>query len=140
MTTLPVPVRRQAVSRSAESGVSLMRDVALAWRAADRTEFVIETLGGTRRAAAMLGVAPSQPSRWTSGESTPGPEAARKLIELDHVLALAYLHWADADLIAGWLTTPNAFLDGVEPATWIQFNGTAEVVAALQAESSGAFA
>jgi len=110
------------------------------WRPELRARFVTEVAGGTRRAADLLAVAPSQASRWASGESVPGPMQARILLDIDHVLAHALLVWADASVARDWLTTPNANLDGVRPVEWIRAHGTSEVVDALRAEAAGAYA
>lgn len=105
-----------------------------------RAEFVRDVLGGTRSAAAMLGVAPSQASRWVSGDSAPGPKQARVLVDVEYVLARLMILWADAGLARDWLETPNGHLGGIRPADWIRERGTAEVVEAIQAEAAGAYA
>ncbi len=110
------------------------------WHPRERTAFVIEALGGTRKAAALLAVAPSQPSRWVSGETVPGPDQARMLLDIDYVLARALLVWGHEEVARDWLTTSNAHLDGLAPVAWIELNGTAEVIDALRAEASGAYA
>ncbi len=110
------------------------------WHPELRARFVTQVAGGTRRAADLLDVAPSQASRWASGESVPGPVQARMLVDIDHVLAHALLVWADARVARDWLTTPNAHLDGFRPVEWIRAHGTSEVVDALRAEAAGAFA
>lgn len=109
------------------------------WHPRERVDFVINVLGGTRITATILDVAPSQPSRWSSGQTVPSPEQARMLIDLDHVLAHLLLVW-DAGVARGWLTTANAHLDGLTPLTWIRLHGTAEVINALRAEAAGAYA
>ncbi|HVE47898.1 MAG TPA: hypothetical protein VNA57_14275 [Acidimicrobiales bacterium] len=109
------------------------------WHPELRTRFVTEVAGGTRRAAHLLDVAASQPSRWMAGESTPGPAQARMLLDIDHVLAHALLVWADVGVARDWLTTANANLDGIAPLEWIRRHGTAEVVEALRAEAAGAY-
>lgn len=109
------------------------------WHPELRTRFVTEVAGGTRRAAHLLDVAASQPSRWMAGESTPGPAQARMLLDIDHVLAHALLVWADIGVARDWLTTANANLDGIPPLEWIRRHGTAEVVEALRAEAAGAY-
>jgi hypothetical protein len=98
-----------------------------------RSEFVIRVLGN-QRAADLLRVSKSQPSRWKSGEETPGPAAARRLVDLDHVLARLALIW-DESLAADWLTTPNGFLDGAIPMQVIESRGTTEVIEAIDAEA-----
>lgn len=126
----PRPARRTRVNGAASTK----------WQPKVRAKFVTEVAGGTRRAADLLDVAASQPSRWVSGESVPGPAQARMLVDIDHVLAHALLVWADPALARDWLTTPNAHLDGVRPIDWIRMHGTAEVVDALRAEAAGAYA
>lgn len=110
------------------------------WHPELRAQFVTEIAGGTRKAADLLAVAPSQPSRWVSGESVPGPVQARMLVDIDHVLAHALLVWGDVRVARDWITTPNAHLDGMRPVEWIRAHGTSEVVDALRAEAAGAFA
>ena len=110
------------------------------WQPRLRAKFVTDIAGGTRRAADLLEVAPSQTSRWVSGESVPGPVQARMLVDIDHVLAHALLVWADPGVARDWLTTANARLDGARPLDWIRVHGTAEVVEALRAEAAGAYA
>jgi hypothetical protein len=103
-----------------------------------RSEFVIRVLGN-QRVADLLRVSKSQPSRWKSGEETPGPAAARRLVDLDHVLARLALVW-DESLAADWLTTPNGFLEGATPMQVIESRGTAEVIEAIDAEAEAAYA
>ncbi len=110
------------------------------WLPSERAKFVVEVVGGTRRTADLLNVAPSQPSRWVAGVSVPGPAQARMLVDLDHVLTHALLVWADDDVARDWLTSPNAHLDGARPIDWIRVHGTAEVVDALRAEAAGSYA
>ena len=102
-----------------------------------RSEFVIRVLGN-QRVADLLRVSKSQPSRWKSGEETPGPAAARRLVDLDHVLARLALVW-DESLAADWLTTPNGFLDGATPMQVIESRGTTEVIEAIDAEAEAAY-
>ena len=110
------------------------------WQPQQRAKFVVEAVGGTRRTADLLDVSPSQPSRWVSGESVPGPAQARMLVDLEHVLTHALLVWADVEVVRDWLTSTNAHLDGARPVDWIRVNGTAEVVDALRAEAAGTYA
>jgi hypothetical protein len=109
------------------------------WSPGSRVAFVVDRLGGVRPTAAMLDVSPTQVSRWARGERVPDGDQARRLIDLDHVIAHASLVWGAA-AIPGWLTTPNGFLDGVRPIDWIAEHGTAEVIDALEAAAAGAYA
>lgn len=104
-----------------------------------RTAFVIDTLGGNRVAADLLNVAPSQTSRWASGQSTPKPEQARALIDLDHVLALALQIWVP-EAARDWLTSANGHLDGARPIDVLRTRGANDVVDALRATAAGAYA
>lgn len=106
---------------------------------AQRTEFVIEALGGVTAAAQLLGVSKSQPSRWRTGVEQPSPAKARELIDLDHVLARALLLWPP-DVAVDWLTGSNSYLDGARPIDVLRVRGSADVLEALDAAASGAFA
>src|SRR4051794_24644104 len=67
-----------------------------AWLSAERTQFLIDTVGGVTKLAQILGVSPSQPSRWRTGKEVPSPEVALRLLQLDHVMALAVQAWHPA--------------------------------------------
>jgi len=109
------------------------------WRPVERTQFLIDTVGGVTKLARTLGVSPSQPSRWRSGKEVPGPEIAAKLLDLEHVVALAMQAW-DPVVVMDWMTTANGFLDGAHPIDVLLQRGSPEVIVALQATVSGAYA
>lgn len=108
-------------------------------RSAIRAQLAVEALGGPRRVGELLGVAPSQPSRWARGEAVPGPESARLLADLDHVIAVAEQVW-DPSLVAGWLRANNPHLGDARPIDVARACGSAPVIDALRAEAAGAFA
>lgn len=110
-----------------------------AWRSAERAQFLIDTVGGVNKLAKTLGVSPSQPSRWKSGTEVPSPEVAAKLLDLDHVVALAVQAWHPV-VVMDWLTTGNGFLEGAQPIEVLLQRGSAEVIDALKATLSGAYA
>ncbi len=110
-----------------------------AWRPVERTQFLIDTVGGVTNLARTLGVSPSQPSRWRSGEEVPSPQIAARLLDLDHVVALAMQAW-DPKVVMDWMTTANGFLDGAEPIEVLRQRGSSEVIEALKATISGAYA
>lgn len=137
------PAKKSATSTSRQQEwayASPSTDKSRSWLPQQRAKFVVEAVGGTRRTADLLEVSPSQPSRWVSGESVPGPGQARMLVDLEYVLTHALLVWADISVARDWLSTPNAHLDGARPVDWLRVNGTAEVVDALRAEAAGAYA
>ncbi len=103
-----------------------------------RAEFLVHILGN-QGAADILSVSKSQPSRWKTGKETPSPVAARRLVDLDHVLARFLLLW-DKSLAQGWLTSSNGFLDGARPIDVILTKGSSEVIDAIEAEAAETFA
>ncbi len=112
---------------------------APAWRPIERTQFLIDTVGGVTNLARTLGVSASQPSRWRSGEEVPSPEIASKLLDLDHVVGLAMQAW-DPLVVMDWMRTANGFLDGDRPIEVLRQRGSSEVIEALKATISGAYA
>lgn len=110
-----------------------------AWRSAERAQFLVDTVGGVNKLARTLGVSPSQPSRWKSGKEVPSPEVAAKLLDLDHVVALAIQAWHPT-VVMDWLSSANGFLDGAPPIDVLMQRGSAEVIDALKATLSGAYA
>lgn len=102
----------------------------------ERAAFLVEVLGGAELAR-WLGVSRSQPTRWRQGAEVPGPEAARELVDLDHVVARALMLFP-ARVAVDWLTSSNEFLTGARPVDVLKVRGSAEVIAALDAAESGA--
>jgi uncharacterized protein (DUF2384 family) len=94
---------------------------------------------GNNGLARLLGVSPSQPTRWRSGKEAIGPANRRRLSDLDHVLDRLLLElWPDQ---AGeWLTSPNAHLGGAVPVDVLVLRGAPPVLEAIDALGSGAFA
>lgn len=109
------------------------------WLAKERTEFLIGSYGGVTKLARTLGVSASQPSRWRSGAERPGLETAQRLLDLDHVIARALLLW-QPDVAVTWLESPNAFLDHARPIDVVLSRGAGEVLDAIDAALSGAYA
>ena len=107
------------------------------WLAAERTEFLVDRFGVTALAR-LLDVPGSQVSRWRRGNGEPGPDAALRLLALDHVLATVLQLWQEP-VAMDWLESPNAHLDGARPLDVLAVRGPWEVVAAVHAEMAGAF-
>jgi uncharacterized protein (DUF2384 family) len=125
------------VSAAAPSPIG--RTASPSWRSAERAQFLVDTVGGVNKLARILGVSPSQPSRWKSGQEVPSPEVAARLLDLDHVVALAMQAWHPR-IVTDWLDTANGFLDGARPIDVLLQRGAAEVIDALKATLSGAYA
>jgi uncharacterized protein (DUF2384 family) len=137
----PVPARKPAAKKKASVPTSRRGNVVTpaAWGPAARTAELAEVLGGVTALARALGVSPSQPSRWRSGKEQPSPEVARRLIDLDHVVARASLVW-HLSVVPTWLRSPNAHLNGQTPLGVLLTRGPSEVVRALDATEAGGFA
>jgi hypothetical protein len=104
-----------------------------------RAGFLIQALGTQSRVADLLEVSRSQPGKWSKGEESPSPERARELIDLDHVVARV-VSWLGPEMTISWLNGSNAFLEGARPIDVLRARGSSEVVDAIDAEMSGAFA
>ena len=112
---------------------------ALDWRAQERTQFLIEAVGGVNKLAELLEVSNRQPTGWKSGQEQPSPEVAARLLDLDHVIALAVQTWAPA-VVMDWMTGADPFLEGARPIDVLRLRGSSDVVEALKATLSGAYA
>jgi uncharacterized protein (DUF2384 family) len=96
-------------------------------------------VGGVTKLALTLNVAKSQPSRWRTGEDVPSPEVAARMLDLEHVMALAMQAW-EPEVANDWLQAPNGFLGGAVPLDVLRVRGSAEVIDALKAAISGSYA
>ena len=111
---------------------------AISWQPDVRAGQVVRVLGN-RRAASLLGVAESQPSRWRKALEVPSSQIAPMLVDLDHIIARLQLIW-DEEVIGDWLEGANAFLDGARPIDVLRVNGSVPVLEAIEAEAAGAYA
>jgi transcriptional regulator with XRE-family HTH domain len=88
--------------------------------------------------AEILGVSPSQVSRWRSGQ-IPDPDNADRLGGLALVVEMLG-RWLAPESVEGWLRGPNAHLSDRAPAYLIHQGQVADVIGAIEAEKAGAFA
>ncbi|OKH65378.1 hypothetical protein EB74_07085 [Mycobacterium sp. SWH-M5] len=100
-----------------------------------RMGFLSEGFSQTQLAK-LVGVSPSQTSRWASGEERPSPAAAPALIDLEHVYARARLVWGGESALI-WMRSSNAFLGGACPLDVLRTEGPGRVLEALDAEMWG---
>lgn len=103
-----------------------------------RLRLVVDTLGNNR-VAEILGVNPSQPSRWRAGGEGVAERNQRALLDLDYVMARLHQLWLP-DVASTWLDSPNAHLGGARPVAVLRERGAADVVRAIDAEEEGAYA
>lgn len=108
------------------------------WKPDLRAGQIVRALGN-KRAAQLLGVSESQPSRWRNAQEVPSPQVAPALVDLDHIIARLQLVW-DGAVIGDWLEGPNGFLEGARPIDVLLTHGSVPVLEAIEAEASGAYA
>ena len=96
------------------------------------------TLGSASAVAEWLGVDRSRVTRWRTGE-LPEPAIEEQLVGLDTVVALLR-GVLDEEVIPDWLLGVNAQLGDRRPLDVLRRGRLSEVVAAIEAERSGAFA
>lgn len=89
--------------------------------------------------ADLVGVKPSQITRWKQGVQLPSADAARTIMDFAYIVTRAEstMH---TKVVPIWLDSPNQFLRGSTPRECIQLGRVAEVIAAIEAEDEGAYA
>lgn len=107
-------------------------------RAADRLDHIVAVLGSDAAVAEVLGVSRAQPRRWREGQS-PDPENRDRIIGLDAVVALLSGYLAESS-IPKWLHGVNAHLGNRRPIAVLREGRVSDVIAAIEAQKSGAFA
>lgn len=95
-------------------------------------------LGSDRAVAAILGVSPSQVSRWRTSQF-PDHDNADRLAGLALVVEML-ARWLSPAVVESWLHGPNAHLSDRSPAYLIRLGQVADVVGAIEAEKAGAYA
>jgi transcriptional regulator with XRE-family HTH domain len=106
--------------------------------AAVHLDTIRDGVGSDRAIAGMLGVSPSQVSRWRAGQ-LPDPDNADRLAALALVVELLS-RWIDSSLIEEWLLGANAHLGDRPPVYLIRKGRLAEVVGAAEALKAGVYA
>jgi transcriptional regulator with XRE-family HTH domain len=104
----------------------------------DKLRAVTRDLGSQARVARLLGVSPSRVSRWLRAEE-PDPGNRRKLEGVEFVLG-RLLDLYGRDTAVTWLQGFNAHLGDRRPIDLLAAGRTAEVLLAIQAEETGAYA
>ena len=95
-------------------------------------------LGSDRAVAEILGVSPSQVSRWRTGQ-LPDLDNADRLAGLA-LVAEMLARWLAPEVREGWIHGPNAHLADRSPAYLIRLGRVADVIGAIEAEKAGAYA
>ena len=95
-------------------------------------------LGSDRSLSTILGVSPSQVSRWRRGQ-LPDLDNADRLAGLALVTEML-LRWLDPMALEGWLYGINAHLGDRSPVYLIGQGRVADVIGAIEAEKAGVYA
>ena len=95
-------------------------------------------LGSDRAVADVLGVSPSQVSRWRTGQ-LPDMDNADRLAGLALVVEML-ARWVAPEVRESWLHGPNAHLAGRSAAYLIRRGKVADVIGAIEAEKAGVYA
>lgn len=133
----PVPGRRTASAR-ARSTRSTERDPDdRGFRIAERCEFARRAFGSDAELARLLGVDRSRISRWRQGD-LPDPANADRVVGIDAVVELLS-GFLDERSIPKWLYGVNTHLNDRRPVDVLVSGRLSEVIAAIEAEKSGAF-
>jgi uncharacterized protein (DUF2384 family) len=104
----------------------------------DKLKAITEDLGSQARVARLLGVNPSRVSRWLRTED-PDEANRRKLEGVEFVLA-RLLDLYERDTAVDWLQGFNAHLGNRRPIDLLARDRIGEVLSAIQAEETGAYA
>lgn len=103
-----------------------------------RLDALVEDLGSQASVARLLGVSSSQVSRWVRN-ATPDDANRRKLEGAEFVMT-RLLDVYGRETAIKWLHGANAHLGGRPPADLLATGRVAEVLAALEAHDTGAYA
>lgn len=95
-------------------------------------------VGSDRAISEIVGVSPSQITRWRRGQE-PDPENADRLAALALVIEML-TRIVHVDVIEEWLTGANAHLAGRTPTYLLRRGRLAEVIGAVEALKAGTFA
>lgn len=105
----------------------------------DGFRMLLDAAGNGALLADLLGVRPSQVTRWKQGAQTPSAESVRAIMDFAYIIARAESVMHDK-VVPIWLDSPNQFLRGATPRDCIKLGRIAEVIGALDAEDEGAYA
>jgi uncharacterized protein (DUF2384 family) len=107
-------------------------------RANERLDRITQVLGSDAAVASVLGVSRAQPRRWREGQA-PDLDNRDRIIGLDAVIALLSGFLAESS-IPKWLNGVNAHLGDRRPISVLREGRVSDVIAAIEAQKTGAFA
>lgn len=130
-----------SVSQAAKKLTPAQRKAATARRlgtASAKVETGVEAFGTKTSFADFLGVAKTQPGRWLAGKETPRPQTARLVKDVDYLWDRLRTDLSE-EAARIWLNSPNPFLNGATPFTWLKQHGPGQVIAAFDAAEAGSY-
>ena len=104
-----------------------------------RLESALRAFPSDAKVAEALGVDRAQVKRWREGATTPGPGNAERIVGLDAVVELL-TGWLEPPSIRKWLFGHNAHLSDRRPVDVLRDGNLSDVIAAIEALKSGAYA
>ena len=134
MSTVPAIGRRP--SSKSRSRVGL--ESTMASSSVHHLDICQAVLGSDRAISTILGVSPSQVSRWRKGQ-LPDLDNADRLAGLALVVEML-ARWLDPGVVGGWLSGVHAHLGDRSPAYMIGEGLVAEVIGVIEAEKAGVYA
>lgn len=105
----------------------------------DGFRMLLSAAGNGALLAELIGVKPSQVTRWKQGTQTPSAESARAIMDFAYIVARAEATMHEK-VVPIWLDSPNQFLRGATPRECVKLGRIAEVIGAIDAEDEGAYA
>ena len=105
---------------------------------AQKVEALSRDFGSQRRLADLLGVSAAQVTRWKAGKGIDLANADR--VDLLELVMAQLLRVYDADAARRWLEGVNPHLGDRRPIDLVRRGRTRDVLDAVDAERSGAFA
>jgi len=134
------PATRHRPASSRRSGRRKVRETALGYQsfgARERVSRAVDLLGN-KLVAQILGVSPSQPSRWRSGKERVSEDTLPLLIDLDYVVS-RLLYFFQPETAISFLYGQNPFVNG-RPIDVMILRGPMAIKPALDAWEAGSYA
>jgi hypothetical protein len=127
--------RRQVMTGKKPARVATIRPGYYAMR----LQAVRRAFASDAQVADALGVDRSQVKRWLEGTTEPGPGNAERVVGLDAAVELLTGYLSPTS-IPKWLMGTNAHLGDRRPVDLIRQGNLSEVIGAIEALKSGAYA